>query len=160
MTDFDENVNSPTETEKRTAVSKKRKTIVIAIIAVFCICLVVLVGVSIKRRNSGETAPTEEIQTSKKVNKKLPEKGFGPEPGECEVLGVVIVEGKTYVQTTTDKKSYTPDVYLGEASDFEGTYKTQLTDVKGKVYTVKESKDILIVKIKNGSVVTLVKSEE
>lgn len=162
MTDFDENVTSRTEPQEQSTVRKsgKRKTIIITVISLLCISLVIVLGVGVKRGMFGNNATTQESQTSRKQLPKLPEKGFGPEPGVCDFLGVVIFEGKTYVQTTTDEKSYTPDVCLGEASDFEGTYKTHLTDVKGKVYTVKESKDILIVKIKNGSVVTLVKSEE
>lgn len=162
MTDFDENVTSRTEPQEQSTVRKsgKRKTIIITVISLLCISLVIVLGVGIKRGAFEKNASAQESQTSRKQLPEIPKKGFGPEPGECDVLGVVIVEGKTYVQTTTDEKSYTPDVCLGEASDFEGTYKTHLTDVKGKVYRVKESKDILIVELDDGAVITLVKSEE
>lgn len=77
--------------------------------------------------------------------------------GLDDKLGVVVVDGETYVQFQTDTGSYTVDVCLGAASDFEGTYRSDITDITGKVYTTKENPKVLIVRLSNGGVVALAK---
>ncbi len=67
-----------------------------------------------------------------------------------DVIGMVKYNGANYVQCSTSTTVYTPDKYLGEASDFEGTYKTFLSDVAGGLYMTKEDPNVLMVEIKNG----------
>ena len=57
--------------------------------------------------------------------------------------------GENYVQCSTTTKAYTPDKYLGEASDFEGTYNTYLSEFAGGLYNVKEDPNVLLVELKN-----------
>lgn len=80
------------------------------------------------------------------------------EPGNLsDVIGMVIVDGTTYVQFETDGKTYTPDECIGAASEYEGTYQTYMHDISAKLYTTKEDSDVLIVKLSNGALVALVK---
>ena len=62
-----------------------------------------------------------------------------------DVLGMVVVNGVTYLQFQTETDTYTPAVCLGFAADFEGTYQTLLHDVTAKLYTTKENPDVLVV---------------
>jgi hypothetical protein len=76
-----------------------------------------------------------------------------------DVIGMVVVDGVTYVQFETNPDVYTPDACLGAAGDFQGTYQTLLTDVPAKLYTTKEDPDVLIVRLENGGVVVLAKEK-
>ncbi|MBE6853674.1 MAG: hypothetical protein E7505_09440 [Ruminococcus sp.] len=78
-----------------------------------------------------------------------------------DIMGLVVVDGVTYSQFGTDTEGkYTPDIYLGLAGDYEGTYKTYLGDLTAELYTTKEDADVLIVKLGNGGVVTLRRRKE
>lgn len=81
------------------------------------------------------------------------------EHDRCDVLGMVVIDGATYLQYSTDGEAYTPDIYLGYASDYDGTYKTHIHDVVGELYTAKEDANILIVKLSNGGTVILRKTD-
>lgn len=76
-----------------------------------------------------------------------------------DVIGTVKVNGIIYVQlqNIATTEIYTPDKYLGKASDFEGTYQKDITDVDGELYTAKEDPNVLIVKLDNGGSVILIK---
>lgn len=76
-----------------------------------------------------------------------------------DVIGMVKVDDITYVQCSTTTEIYTPNKYLGEAYDFEGTYQTHLSDVAGGLYNVKEDPNILMVELKNGDYVILIKEQ-
>ena len=76
----------------------------------------------------------------------------------CDILGVVIIDGVTYLQFNTDIETYTIDACLGDATDYEGTYKTHPNGIEAKLYTTKEDTNILIVKLGNGGTVVLKKS--
>ncbi len=81
--------------------------------------------------------------------------------GLIDVIGMVVIDGVTYVQFDTDAEAYTPDVCLGAASDFEGTYQTYFDITPAnKLYTTKEDPNILIVKLENGGVVALGKEKQ
>ena len=73
-----------------------------------------------------------------------------------DVIGMVKVDGISYVQCSTNTKLYTPDKYLGEAYDFEGTYQTHLSDVASGLYIAKEDPDVLMVELKHGEYVDYV----
>ena len=72
----------------------------------------------------------------------------------------IIKDGKTYMQVFNETQ-YTLDKEIGLLSDFEGCegcYKTP--DDGSKVYTVKEDKNILVVKFADGNSVNLMAVEE
>ena len=88
----------------------------------------------------------------------------------------IIKDGKTYMQVFNETQ-YTLDKEIGLLSDFEGYYmfnETKYTfdeidlagdyynglDGNGKVYTVKEDKNILVVKLADGNSVNLMAVEE
>jgi len=77
----------------------------------------------------------------------------------CDILGMVVIDGVTYLQFGTDAAAYTPDICLGDTADYEGTYKSHLKDVAGKLYTTKEDADVLLVKLGNGGTVALKKAD-
>ncbi|MBQ1388340.1 MAG: hypothetical protein IIY78_01805 [Clostridia bacterium] len=85
---------------------------------------------------------------------------FEPEPGFEDVddaLGMIYKDGVMYLQFSVYDDGFTLDEYIGAASDFNGYYKN-IKDVTGEVYTVKESPDVLIVKLSNGGTVALAKA--
>ena len=69
----------------------------------------------------------------------------------------IIEDGKKYMQVFNETQ-YTLDKEIGLLSDFEGCYKTP--DDDSKVYTVKEDKNILVVKLADGNSVNLMAVEE
>ena len=79
-------------------------------------------------------------------------------PGEndtADVLGAVIVDKIQYMQYSIDDTLFTADKYLGDAREFDGTYKTYINEITAELYTVKESDNVLIVKLGNGGTVVL-----
>jgi len=79
-----------------------------------------------------------------------------------DVIGSVKVNDVMYVQCSIATQLYTPDKYLGEASDFEGSYQTHFSDVAGGLYMTKEDPNVLMVELKHGEYtdyVILVKEE-
>lgn len=71
-----------------------------------------------------------------------------------EFAGTVQVEGVKYVQCSSIHEVYTPDEYLGDAEDFDGTFSLENS---GDLYTVKEDVDVLMVKFDDGEIAILVK---
>lgn len=75
-----------------------------------------------------------------------------------DMLGMLVVEDTTYMQCFKDPSAYTKKACIGLASDFEGTYQKYTDDlVDGKVYTVEESDEILIIELDNDGTVLLKK---
>lgn len=72
-----------------------------------------------------------------------------------DVLGVVIVNEIQYLQYSVDEALFTPDKYLGDARDFDGTYNSHINELSVALYTVKESKNVLLAKLSNGGTVVL-----
>ena len=52
--------------------------------------------------------------------------------------------------------TYTPDEYLGNAYDFEGTYQTYFSDSAAGLYIAKEDPNVLMVELKQGEYVNYV----
>ncbi len=187
MKSCDEMVNSLLERRKQYLERRKKMRTICTIVSVCCACFVVCIW---QKEKSGlvtlddsiiigekdyispdeldvpyKDAHNEQVQD---VEEKLVTQsssynngsfnGVCDEPGD--ISGVVVVDGSTYVQFTDDSKTYTPDVYLGLAKEFEGTYKTYLADDSCRLYTTKENADVLIVDPGNGGVVTLVRQKE
>ena len=74
-----------------------------------------------------------------------------------DALGIMYKDGVMYIQFDVYDDGFTLDENIGAASDFNGYYKN-IKDVTGEVYTVKESPDVLIVKLSNGGTVALAKA--
>ncbi len=140
---------------------KKRKIMVGATLSVFLVCAVLLgVGigkssvVGVTSSDSNETFHQKEAVTSYTQSATVSQNTL------IDVIGLVKVDGVNYVQCSTTDKIYTPDVCLGNASDFEGTYKTYFRDSADKLYTVKEDSNILLVKLENGDFLVLAREED
>ena len=73
-----------------------------------------------------------------------------------DLIGVLVIDGITYVQCAVAENAYTPDEYLGFAHDYEGTYYQKTEDVIGQVYTTNEDPNVLIVQLSNGGTVALI----
>lgn len=71
----------------------------------------------------------------------------------CDINGIVVVDGVTYVRFEADAESYTLDTCLGSVGDYKGTCQTCFNDITGKLYTTKEDQDVLVVKLTNSTVV-------
>lgn len=115
--------------------------------------------VTISHDNSVETEEQTEVEETEITNNNVTniseENVTKKENDICDIMGMVIIDDVTYLQFFSKEKTYTPNVCLGLVHNFEGTYKTHLTDVSGKLYTTKENEDVLIVELENGGVVTL-----
>lgn len=74
-----------------------------------------------------------------------------------DALGIMYVDDVMYIQFDVYDDGFTLDENIGAASNFNGYYKN-IKDVTGEVYTVKESPDVLIVKLSNGGTVALAKA--
>ena len=93
-----------------------------------------------------------EAQTSEQAPVEL------PEDEGSDMLGFIITDdGKTYLQVFNSTE-YTLDEDIGRAGDFRGCYSG--LDDNSRVYTVKEDKNILVVKFESGGSVTLMLREE
>ncbi len=139
--------------EHETLQRNRRKVMKKVIIPICCFCLVALLGLGLWQGDLFSNTPAVELEDSTIIG----EKDY-VEPNEKnqssnvddnrEFIGMVKYGGANYVQCSTTTKAYTPDKYLGEAYDFEGTF--HLKDGVGGLYNVKEDPNFLIVEIKNG----------
>ena len=104
--------------------------------------------------SNNDTESSQNISTANDDEDTAPERGFGYVD---DTLGMIYKDGVMYMQFSVYDDGFTLDEYIGAASDFDGTYK-YIEDVTGEVYTVKESPDVLIVKLSNGGTVALAKA--
>lgn len=73
----------------------------------------------------------------------------------ADIIGAVIVDEFLYQQFSVDEELFTADKYLGDARDFDGTYKSHINESPVALYTTKESDNVLIAKLSNGGTVVL-----
>ena len=104
--------------------------------------------------NDTETASSQTVSNADEEEDTAPERGFGYVD---DTLGMIYKDSVMYMQFSVYDDGFTLDESIGAASDFDGTYK-YIEDVTGEVYTVKESPDVLIVKLSNGGTVALAKA--
>lgn len=101
---------------------------------------------------SENNQPIEEITTTTPI-----ENGNSNSDNDfCNILEVVEVDNVRYVQGYADM-SYTPDVCLGSPTEYNGPYTSRLDGIPSLLYTTKEDKDVLIIKLENGGVIHLFK---
>lgn len=148
--------------------ARKRKTALRTAVPVCCLAAAALVGVTVWKNNGGKAVQkpeTESSQITESVSSETDSNSDGKKIAfiQNDMLGFVIADGHEYLQDLTDDlidEAYTADRYLGDARDFEGTYNKKYNDMSAELYSVKESKNVLLVKLENGSIVVLVRAGE
>lgn len=187
MKNYDELTNDLLERRNRyvTDQKRKRKTVISVATSLCCVCLVALLGIGVWQGGMFNSQSPSSLDDSTIIgekdyinpddvdNSQFPNdknilvSGNDNSSGDsankdnvCDILGMVVIDGETYIQFFTDFKAYTLDACLGDASDYEGTYKTHLSDIAAKLYTAKEDSNVLIVKLGNGGTVVLKKIEQ
>ena len=132
----------------------KRKKIVSAALPAFGICLA-LFGIGIFQGGISLPETREPLpQNTLDTILSLTEESLSETKDVAEFVGMVQIEGVSYVQCSSIHEVYTPDEYLGDAEDFNGTYQLENS---GDLYTVKEDVDVLMVKFDDGEIAILVK---
>lgn len=137
----------------------RRKLVIQTSIPICSLCMAALLGVGIW--HSGADAKLKLSAPQNNENSSVIESTDKPISSHdaIDVIGTVKVNGVNYVQCSTVTQVYTPDICLGNASDFEGTYQTFLRDSADKLYTTREDSDVLMVKLNNGDYAILVSED-
>lgn len=164
------------ETEQR----NRRKNMKKVILPICCFCLVAILGIGMWQGEYFSKAPSVDIEDSTVIGeqdiidnkdgsgeKDMIDGDWSPNGQEAppknstdsatsentdsgDRIGMVRYGGANYVQCSTPTRAYTPDKYLGEAYDFEGTYQIDAhKDIVGGLYMTKEDPNVLIVELKN-----------
>ena len=180
MKNYDETISTVFKRidQYKTEKLRKRKTITRIAIPAFSVCLAVAIGIFAVKGDAFKSKPPVTLDDSTVIGEKdyiepdelnnnsnitdTPSDDTQPDimkiPGEndtADVLGAVIVDKIQYMQYDVDKTLFTLDEYLGDAREFEGTYNSHINDMPAELYTVKESDNVLVVKLGNGGTVIL-----
>ena len=150
---------------------RKKKIIMRVAIPALSMCLAVAVGVFAFKGDIFKSNPLETLEDSTVIG----EKDY-IEPNDvdsddnntsttigapADMLGSVQVGEITYLQCSIDDTLFTADKCLGDAKDFEGYYKEfSDDDISTELYTVKESPNVMMVKLSNGGTVILARVGE
>lgn len=129
----------------------RRKVMKKVIIPICCFCLVAILGIGLWQGDFFSKTPSTQLDDSTVIGEQdYIEPETSNQSGSMgDVIGMVKYNGANYVQCSTTTKAYTPDKYLGEAEDFEGTYQLDFEDIVGGLYMVKEDPNVLMVELKN-----------
>lgn len=133
---------------------RRRKTAVA--IPVCCACIVALMGVGIWQNKTPDLIDNAITQSNTDTSSQSDDTPIISDK-PVDMVACVNVNGANYVQCSNVTQIYTPDKYLGVASDFEGTFQL---DPDVKLFTVTEDSDMLIVKLENGDYMFLAKEEK
>lgn len=169
MKSYDETINTVFEKIENynTAQKRKRKTITRIVVPTVSVCLAVAIGVFTFKNDIFKSEPPVTLDDSTVIGEKdyIEPSNNQPDimqiPGEndtADILGSVKVGGVQYLQCSADATLFTADKYLGDARNFEGSYKQfsdDFADVTTELYTVKESPNIMMIKLGNGGTVIL-----
>ncbi len=152
--------------EEHEVIRQNRKKVIKRIITpVCCFCLAALLGIGLWQGDLFNNKPPVKLEDSVNIGEKdyispediysskkeqVNENSYEANDESFDVIGLVKVNGINYVQCSTNTKVYTPDKYLGNASDYEGTYQTNFSDIAGGLYMTKEDPNVLMVEIKRG----------
>ncbi len=144
--------------EHETLQRNRRKVMKKVIIPICCFCLVAILGIGLWQGDFFSKTPSVELDDSTIIGEQdYIEPETNNQSGTVgDVIGMVKYGGANYVQCSTTAKSYTPDKYLGEANDFEGTYQTGFDNIAGGLYMTKEDPNVLMVELKHGEYVDYV----
>lgn len=135
------------ETEQR----NRRKVMKKVIIPICSLCLVAILGIGLWQGDFFSKTPPSQLDDSSITGE---QNYIEPETSNQssmvgDVIGMVKYGGANYVQCSTTTKAYTPDKYLGEAEDYEGTYQNDFEDIVGGLYMTREDPNVLMVEMKN-----------
>ena len=135
-----------------------------------CLCAAVIAGVAIHGAGAKGTVsvPQSSLLESHESITQNTDSSSGGEGKKLayvneDMLGLVIIDGKEYIQDFTDyaiDETFTTDKFIGDARDYEGTYKKTDGNISAEIYSVKESKNVLLVKLGNGGTVVLIRNGE
>lgn len=154
--------------EYETAKRRQKKIILSTAVPACFLCAAVIAGVAIHITGAGGTAaafkssPQENsgsAVSSSEVSSDSEGKKFAYL--DDDMLGVVYINGIEYVQSFADfviDEAFTADKLIGDARDYDGTYRD--SDMTALLYSVKESKNALILKLGNGGTILLERSGE
>ncbi len=183
MKDYDETINTVFERidEYKLKQARKRKILIRTVLPISSLCIAALIGIAVWQGDFFKSQPPAIPEDSNIVSEKdnlhvdgqeAPPSNSGNNTSTTEdtvgspngvvgdndtadVLGAVIVDEIQYVQYSIDDTLFTADKYLGDAREFDGTYKSHINDITAELYTVKESDNVMIVKLGNGGTVVL-----
>ena len=137
------------ETQKR----NRRKLMKKVILPICCFCLVAILGIGLWQGDYFSKTPSSQLEDSTVIGEvDYIEPETSSQSGNLgDRIGIVKYGGANYVQLqcSTSSKAYTPDKYLGEAEDFEGTYQNDFEDIVGGLYMTREDPNVLMVEMKN-----------
>ena len=155
-----------------TAKRHKKTVIIRTAVTVFCLCAVGIAGFAIQNAgakstvstpekigHSGEESVISKTQSGESGGSDGKKLAFAP----SDALGAVIIDGTEYVQDYSDyaiEETFTADKCLGDARDYNGTYKNGDGNISAEIYTVKESENVLLVKLGNGGEAVLIRNGE
>ena len=155
--------------EYETAKRRKKKIILSTAVPACFLCAAVIAGIAIHIAGTGGTAATTpksslrensgNAVSSSEVSSDSEGKKFAYL--DDDMLGVVYINGIEYVQSFADfviDEAFTADKLIGDARDYDGTYRD--SDMTALLYSVKESKNALILKLGNGGTILLGRSGE
>lgn len=154
--------------EYEAAEKRKRKIFIKTAVPACCLCAAVIAGVAIHGAGAGGTAadfkssPQENsgsAVSSSEISSDSESKKFAYL--DDDMLGVVYINGIEYVQSFADfviDEAFTADKLIGDAREYDGTYRDG--DMTALLYSVKESKNALILKLGNGGTILLERSGE
>ena len=154
--------------EYETAKRRQKKIILSTAVPACFLCAAVIAGIAIHITGAGGTAaafkssPQEKsgsAVSSSEVSSDSESKKFAYL--DDDMLGVVYINGIEYVQSFADfviDEAFTADKLIGDARDYDGTYRD--SDMTALLYSVKESKNALILKLGNGGTILLERSGE
>ena len=154
--------------EYETAKRRKKKIILSTAVPACFLCAAVIAGIAIHIAGAGGTAadfkssPQENsgsAVSSSEISSDSESKKFAYL--DDDMLGVVYINGIEYVQSFADfviDEAFTADKLIGDAREYDGTYRDG--DMTALLYSVKESKNALILKLGNGGTILLERSGE
>lgn len=154
--------------EYEAAEKRKRKIFIKTAVPACCLCAAVIAGIAIHIAGAGGTAadfkssPQENsgsAVSSSEISSDSESKKFAYL--DDDMLGVVYINGIEYVQSFADfviDEAFTADKLIGDAREYDGTYRDG--DMTALLYSVKESKNALILKLGNGGTILLERSGE
>ena len=156
--------------EYETVKKRKKKIFIKTAVPACCLCAAVIAGVAIHGAGAKGTVsvPQSSLLESHESITQNTDSSSGGEGKKLayvneDMLGLVIIDGKEYIQDFTDyaiDETFTTDKFIGDARDYEGTYKKTDGNISAEIYSVKESKNVLLVKLGNGGTVVLIRNGE
>ena len=153
--------------EYETAKRRKKKIILSTAVPACFLCAAVIAGVAIHITGAGGTAAafksSPQENSGSAVSSEVSSDSEGKKIAylDDDMLGVVYINGIEYVQSFADfviDEAFTADKLIGDARDYDGTYRD--SDMTALLYSVKESKNALILKLGNGGTILLERSGE